>query len=206
MKRIRSRLWLFTFLYLIGCLWIKTGEAAGIEPYHWGMTLEELTQVISKEGSSDSILRGDPSRSGIVLPYTPFKSVKITGGRLTALVEVKKSAGPESLGRLFGYVYDGRFFGRVELFKQTPWSSFPEITRILKEKFPEGKVFRSFSGPKTVSYFEYRGNDLYVFTNEEGVYYFEPLTLNKVIREEQKTLDDKESKFQEETREKSRTP
>ena len=206
MKRIRSRLWLLTSLYLICCLWTKTGEAAGIEPFRWGMTLEEVTQVLSKEGSSDSILREDPSRSVVELPYTPLKSLKIPRGRLKALVEVKKSAGPESLGRLFGYAYEGRFFGRVELFKQTPWSSLPEITRVLKEKFPEGKVFRSFSGPKTVSYFEYRGNDLYVFTNEEGVYYFEPLTLNKMVREEQKVLGDKESKFQEETREKLRTP
>jgi hypothetical protein len=206
MKRIRSRSWLFTFLYLIGCLWIKTGEAAGIEPYHWwGMTLEELTKVISREGLSDSVLREDTSRS-IVLPYTPLKSLKITGGRLTALVEVKKTAGPESLGRLFGYAYDGRFFGRVELFKQTPWSSLLEITRTLKEKFPEGKVSRSFSGPKTVSYFEYQGNDLYVFTTEDGVYYFEPLTLKNVLREEQKVQGDKESKFQEETRESLRTP
>ena len=206
MKRIRSRLWLLTFLYLICCLWANTGEAAGIEPFHWGMTLEELTQVLSKEGSSDSILREDPSRQSIELPYTPLKSLKISQGRLKALVEIKKTAGPESLGRLFGYAYDGRFFGRVELFKQTLWSSLPEITRALKEKFPEGKVFRNISGPKTVSYFEYRGNDIYVFTNEEGVYYFEPLTLNKVLREEQKFLGEKESIFQEEVREKSRTP
>jgi len=204
MKRIQSRLWLLTFLYSIGCLWANTGETAGIEPFHWGMTLEELTQVLSKEGSSDSILREDPSRSGIELPYTPLKSLKIRRGRLKALIEVKKSAGPESLGRLFGYAYEGRFFGRVELFKQNPWSSLQEITRVLKEKFPEGKVFRSFSGPKTVSYFEYRGNDLYVFTNEQGVYYFEPLTLNKVIHEEQKVVEDEESKAQDQTREQLR--
>ena len=206
MKRIRSGLWLLTFLYLICCLWTKTGIAAGIEPFRWGMTLEELTQVFSKGGSSDSILREDPSRSVIQLPYNPLKSIRIHQGRLKALVEVKKSAGPESLGRLFGYAYEGRFFGRVELFKQTPWSSLSEITRVLKEKFPEGKIFRSFSGPKTVSYFEYRGNDLYVFTNEEGTYYFDPSTLNNVIREEQKALDEKESKFREETRDLIRTP
>jgi hypothetical protein len=180
--------------------------AAGIEPFRWGMTLEELTQVFSKEGSSDSTLREDSSRSVIELPYTPLKSIRIHQGRLKALVEVKKSAGPESLGRLFGYAYEGRFFGRVELFKQTARSSFSEITRALTEKFPEGKVFRSFSGPKTVSYFEYRGNDLYVFTNEEGTYYFEPLALNNVISDEKKALGEKESKFQEETREKLRTP
>ena len=206
MQRIRSRLWLLTFLYLICCLWTKTGEAVGIEPFRWGMTLEELTQVFSKGGSSDSILREDSHRSVIQLPYNPLKSIRIHQGRVKALVEVKKSAGPESLGRLFGYAYEGRFFGLVELFKQTPWSSLSEITRVLKEKFPEGKVFRSFSGPKTVSYFEYRGNDLYVFTNEEGVYYFELMTLDKVLREEQKAVSDKESKVQEDFREKSRTP
>ena len=206
MKRIRSRLWLLTFLCLICCLWAKTGKAAGVEPFHWGLTVEELNQSLSKEGSVEFILREDTGRLGIELPYTPLKTVKIPRGRLTALIQVKKSAAPDSLGRLFGYGYDGRFFGRVELFKQTPWSSLPEITRALKEKFPEGKVFRSFSGPKSVSYFEYRGKDLYVFTNEEGVYYFELLTLNKVLREEQKVLDDKESKVQEEFREKSRTP
>ena len=159
------------------------------------MTLEELTQVLSKGGTSDSILREEPNRSVIELPYTPLKSLKISRGRLTALVEVKKSAGPESIGKFFGYAYEGRFFGRVELFKQTPWSSLSEITRALKERFPEGKVFRIFTGPKTVSYFEYRGNDLYVFTNEEGVYYFEPLTLDKVIREEQKVMGERIPSF-----------
>ncbi len=206
MKKIRSRLWLLTFLYLISCLWIKTGEAAGIEPLHWGMTLGDLTQALSKEGSTDVILREDPSRSSMVLPYTPLKSLKISGGRITALVEVKKSAAPESLGRIFGYAYEGRFFGRVESFKQTPWSSLQEIIRKLKEKFPEGKVVRTLSGAKTFSYFEYRGKDLYVFTNEEGVYYFDPLTLNTVVREEQKALGEKESKYQEETRDSFRTP
>jgi hypothetical protein len=170
------------------------------------MTLEELTQALSKEQSPDFVLREDPTRSGMVLPYTPLKSLKISSGHLTALVEVKKSAAPESLGRLFGYTYDGRFFGRVELFKQTPWSSLSEITRKLKEKFPEGKIFRSFSGAKTVSYFEFQRNDLYVFTNEEGVYYFEPLTLTNVIREEQKARGEKESQYKEETRESFRTP
>ena len=157
MKEIRSRLWLLTFLYMISCLWIKTGEAAGIEPLHWGMTLGDLTQALSKEGSNDVILREDPSRSSMVLPYTPLKSLKISGGRITALVQVKKSAAPESLGRIFGYAYEGRFFGRVESFKQTPWSSLQEIIRKLKEKFPEGKVVRTLSGAKTFSYFEYRG-------------------------------------------------
>jgi hypothetical protein len=206
MKRIRSRFWLLVSIGLVCSLWTKTGESAGIEPYRWGMTLEELTQVFSKGGSSDSILREDPSRSSVVLPYTPLKSAKITAGRITALVEVKKSAGPESLGRLFGYARDGRLFGRVELFKQTPWFSLSDITRKLKEKFPEGKVFRSFSGQKTVSYFEYREKELYVFTGDEGVYYFEPSTLNKVVLEEKKSLDEKDSKFQEETRELMRTP
>jgi hypothetical protein len=206
MKRIQSRLWLLPFLFFVCCLWTQAGESAGIEPLRWGMTLEELNQVLSKGGSSDSILREDPSRSIIDLPFTPLKSLRISRGRLTALIEVKKTAGPESIGKLFGYAYEGRIFGLVESFKQTAGSSHSEITRALKEKFPEGKVFRSFGGPKTVSYFEYRGNDLFVFTNEEGVYYFEPLILDRVIREEQKVMGEKESKFQEETREKSRTP
>jgi hypothetical protein len=206
MKRIRSKLWLLIFLYLISCLWTKTGEAAGMEPFRWGMTLEDLNQALSKEGSNDFILREDPGRSSVVLPYTPLKSLKISGGRITALVEVKKSAAPESLGRLFGYAYEGRIFGRVESFKQTPWSSLPEILRKLKQKFPDGKVVRTLSGAKTVSYFEYRVKDLYVFTNEEGVYYFDPLILNNVVREEQKALGEKESKYIEETRDSFNTP
>jgi len=206
MKRIQLRLWLLPFLFLICCLWTQAGEGAGIEPLRWGMTLEELTQVLSKGGISDSILREEQNRSVIELPYTPLKSLKISRGGLTALVEVKKTAGPESIGKLFGYAYEGRIFGLVELFKQTTWSSPSEITRALKERFPEGKVFRIFAGPKTVSYFEYRGNDLYVFTNEEGVYYFEPLTLDRVIREGQKVIEGKDSKFQEETRDKLRLP
>jgi hypothetical protein len=206
MKRIRSGLGLLTFLYLTCCLWTKTGMAAGVESFHWGLTVEELNQALSKGESVDFILREDTSRPDIELPYTPLKKLKIPRGRLTALDQVKKSAGPDSLGQLFGYGYEGRFFGRVELFKQTPWTSLPEITRALKEKFPEGKVIRSFSGPKTFSYFEYRGTDLYVFTNEQGVYYFEPLSLNKVIRDEQKIAGDKDSKELEEMREKLKGP
>jgi hypothetical protein len=201
MKRIRTRLWLFTSFLLICCLWAKTGEGAGIEPFRWGMTLEELTQIYSKMGSSDSILREDPSLSVIDLPYSPLKSLKISRGRVKALIEVKKSAGPESIGKLFGYAYEGRFFCRVELFKQTPWSSFSEISRALKEKFPEGKVIRNLSGAKIFSYFEYRGKDLYVFSNEEGVYYFDPETLLAVISEEQKNLGEKESKMRDAERE-----
>jgi len=206
MKPPGSRIGLFIFFYLTCCLWVNSGQAAGVESFHWGLTVEELNQVLAKEGSADFFLREDPSRSGILVPLTPFKSARITRGRLIALIEVKKSAGSESLGRLCGYAYDGRLFGRVDLFKQTPWTSITEITRGLKERFPEGKVYRSFSGPKTVSYFEYRGNDLYVFTNEEGVYYFEPLAFNRMIREEQKAEGERESKIQEEFRDQSKTP
>jgi hypothetical protein len=206
MKPPGSRIGLFIFFFWACCLGVNSGQAAGVEPFHWGLTVEELTQVSAKEGSADSYLREDSSRSSIVVPLTPMKSARIPRGRLTALIEVKKPAGPESLGRLFGYAYDGRLFGRVELFKQTPWTSPPEIIRRLKERFPEGKVFRNFSGPKTVSYFEYRGNDLYVFTNEEGVYYFDPLAFNKMVREEQKAEGERESKEREESREQLRTP
>lgn len=180
--------------------------AAGVEPFHWGLTVEELNQSQSKEGSADFTLREDTRRLDIELPHTPLKTIKITRGRLTALIQVKKSAGPDGLGVLFGYAYDGRFFGRAELFKQSQWTSIPEIIRGLKEKFPEGKVSRSYGGTKSVSYFEYRGNDLYVFTNEQGVYYFEPQTLNRVIRDEQKVEGDKESKTQEELRQKLKGP
>ena len=203
MKWIQLRLWLLTFLILISCLWTKTGKAAGVEPFHWGLTLDELNQAFSKEGSSDFLIREDNARLGIEFPYAPVKTLKISQGRLRTLVLVKKTAGPESLGKVFGYLYDGRLFGRVELLKETPWTSLPEVLRKLKEKFPEGKIFRSL-GSKEVSYFEYRGDTLYVFTNEQGVYYFELLTLNRVIREEQRILDSKESKFQEETREQLR--
>jgi hypothetical protein len=206
MESLRSRIGLLLFFYLTGCLGANTGQAAGVESFHWGLTLEALTQVLAKEGRADSLLREDPNRASIELPLTPLKSLKIPRGRLKAVIEAKQTAGPESLGRLYGYVYDGLLFGRVELFKQTPSFSVTEITRGLKERFPEGKVFRSLSGPKPVSYFEYRGNDLYVFTNAEGVYYFEPFTLNKVIREEQQAMGEKETKIQEEFREQSRTP
>jgi hypothetical protein len=206
MKSLGSKIGLIIFFLMTSCLWANSGRTAVIEPFHWGLTVEELNQVLAKERSADSILREDPSRSAIVLPYTSLKSLKIQGGRIKALVEVKKGAGPESIGRLFGYVCDGRLFGRVELFRYTPGASPTEITRRLKESFPEGKIVRSFGGSSTVSSFEYRRNDLYVFTNEDGVYYFEPLTLNKVIREELKILGEKESKMQDETREQLRTP
>jgi hypothetical protein len=206
MKSLGSKIGFLIFFYLIWCFWANSAQAAGVETFHWGLKVEELNQVLAKEGSADFFLREDPSRSGILVPLTPLKSARIPRGRLIALIEVKRSAGSESLGRLFGYAYDGRLFGRVDLFKQTPWTSITEITRGLKERFPEGKVYRSFSGPKTVTYFEYRGKDLYVFTNEGGVYYFEPSAFDKMIREEQKAEGERESKTQEEFREQSRTP
>jgi hypothetical protein len=204
MKWIQLKLWMLTFLILISCLWTETGKAAGVEPFHWGLTLDELNQAFSKEVSSDFLIREDNARLGIEFPYAPAKTLKITQGRLRALVLVKKTAGPESLGQLFGFLYDGRLFGRVELLKETPWTSLQEVTRGLKKKFPEGKIFRSFGRSKDISYFEYRGDTVYVFTNELGAYYFEPLTLNKVLWEEQRVIDGKESKMQEETREQMR--
>ena len=206
MKWIQLKLWLLTFLILISCLWTKTGKAAGVEPFHWGLKLDELSQAFSKEGSSDFLIREDNARLGMEFPYAPLKTLKISQGRLRTLVLVKKTAGPESLGQLFGFLYDGRLFGRVELLKETPWTSLPEVIRGLKNKFPEGKIFRSFGGSKEISYFEYRGDNVYVFTNAQGVYYFEPLTLNKVIREEQLVIDSKESKDKDETRDLLKSP
>ncbi len=201
MKWIQLRLWLLTFLILISCLWSKTGKASGVEPFHWGLTVEELNQALSKEGSVDFLLREDNVRYSIEFSYSPGKTLKIPRGRLRVLAQVKRAAGPESLGKVFGYLYDGRLFGRVELLKETPWTSLQEVIRGLKDKFPEGKVSRSFGGSKPINYFEYQRNDLYVFTNEEGVYYFEPGTLNKVIREELKVKDEKDSKLKEDMRE-----
>jgi hypothetical protein len=200
-KQIQSGLCLLTFLFLIGCFWTKTGNAAGVESFHWGLTVDELNQALSKEGSSDFLIREDNVRLGIEVPYAPTKAIKISRGRLRALFQAKKTTGPESLGQLFGYLYDGKLFGRVELLKETPWTSLQEVIRGLKKKFPDGKVFRSFGGSKEVSYFEYLGDNVYVFTNDQGVYYFEPQTLNKVVREGQQIIDSKESKMREEERE-----
>ena len=72
--------------------------AAGVEPFHWGLTVEELNQSQSKEGSADFTLREDTRRLDIELPHTPLKTIKIIRGRLTALIQVKKSAGPNAWG------------------------------------------------------------------------------------------------------------
>ncbi len=176
------------------------------EPFRWGMTLEEMNQTWAQSGQTDTVLREEPTRLKVILPYNPLKAVQAQRGRLSMVFQAKKTEGSLSIGRMFGYLYAGKLFCRVQLFKDNPVVSTPEVLSRLKKQYPEGKVFRNITGSTPTSHFEYLANELYVFTNEEGVYYCEPYVLSKAVKEVQQGIEVKEAKDIEELRDALRGP
>jgi hypothetical protein len=182
---------------------VSAGEP---DPFRWGMTLEEMNQAWAKSGQTDTILREEPTRLKVILPYNPLKAVQAQRGRLSLVFQAKKTEGSLSIGRMFGYLYAGKLFCLAQLFKDNPVVSTQEILSRLKKQYPEGKVFRNITGPTPTSHFEYLANELYVFTNEEGVYYCEPYVLSKAVKEVQQGIEVKEAKDIEELRDALRGP
>jgi hypothetical protein len=163
-------------------------------PFRWGMTLEEMNQAWAGSGQTETILREEPTRLNIILPYNPLKSIQARRGRLAIVFQVKKTEGSLSIGKMFAYLYDGKLFCRVQLLKDTAAFSTQEVVSRLKKQYPEGKVYRSITGPTPTTHFEYLTNELYVFSNEEGVYFCEPYVLSKAVREAQQGLEVREAK------------
>ena len=86
------------------------------------------------------------------------------------------------------------------LFKDHP-EFFPEtVMRNLKEQYPQGKIIRNFSTPRSIPFFEYKSDQLYVFSTERGVFYYEPFVLEKVVRIEQGQFTQEEKKYEKELR------
>jgi hypothetical protein len=168
----------------------------------WGLNLEELNQAV-KEKFKTWQIKEDKDRSEIEFQYAPTRSFKIRRGKLTALLSLTDSSTP---GRLYGYAYEEKFFGRVVFFKDHP-ELFPEtVIRNFKEQYPQGKVFRSFSTTRGISYFEYKSDQLYVFVTERGVFYYEPTVLEKVVRIELGVYDQEEKKIDQKARDQGPKP
>jgi len=165
-------------------------------PLPWGLNLEELNKVF-KDKNKIGQIREDKDRSEIELQYTSAKSLTARKGKLTALLS---STDPSTPGRLFGYSYEGKFFGQAIFFKDHP-EFFPEtVARTLKEKYPQGKILRSFGTTRSSSYFEYKSDQLYVFSAERGVFYYQPDVLEKIVKIEQGRINQEDERKENEVK------
>jgi hypothetical protein len=169
------------------------------EPLPWGLNLEELNQAF-KEKYKNGEIREDKDRLEIELQYSPTRSVKFTGGKLKALL----SSTDTSLGgHLYGYSYDGKFFGKVMFFRDYP-QMFPEtVIKILKEKYPQGRVYQNFTMSRPTPIFEYKSDQLYVFSTTRGVFYYEPGVLNRIAKIQQGEADQAIQRQEQEIRDKN---
>ncbi|MEW6187969.1 MAG: hypothetical protein AB1585_19785 [Thermodesulfobacteriota bacterium] len=190
MKNWEIRLFLtLGWLFLAGA---GSGWGEDWSPPSWGLTLQELDLAV-KEKNKTFRIEEDKTRAEIELQYTPAKSIKIKRGKVTAWLS---STDPSMPGRLYGYAFEGNFFGRVIFFKDHP-ELFPEtVFRTLKEHYPEGKISRGYSQELSQSFFEYKSGRLYLFSNNRGVYYYDPNILEKVVRIESGRLNEEEERIQ----------
>jgi hypothetical protein len=184
----------FLMVIIVGLL-LFTGKGFGedlvLSPLRWGLNLEDLNRLYQEKVNSRGELKLDQQRFEIDLQIQPLQSVKIPKGDLAALVETPKGAGPSSLGRLFGYLWEGKFFGRALLFKdQAPLTS-PEAARRLKTLYPEGRLFRQFTGTTMSNQFELDSARMRIFMNDQGVFYYDPAVLKIVLRETEREKQDR---------------
>jgi hypothetical protein len=182
--------------------WEGHGDELQLSPLRWGLTLEELNRVYRDQINPQGELKIDLQRFEIDLQIQPHQSVKIPKGGLVALTETPQSTGSSGLGRLFGYLWEGIFFGRVLLFKDHPPLTSPEAAQRLKTLYPEGKLFRKFTGTAMSHHFELDSVTMSIFMNDQGVFYFDPLVLKKVLREtgrenQERRIREGERRFQE---------
>jgi hypothetical protein len=195
----------FRAVILIGCLlfpWEGHGDALQLSPLRWGLTLEELNRVYQEQINPQGELKLDLQRFEIDLQIQPRQSVIIPKGGLVALVEIPKGSGSSGLGRLFGYLWEGKFFGRVLLFKDHSPLTSPEAAQRLKVLYPEGSLFRKFTGMAMSHHFELDSVGMSIFMNDQGVFYFDPLVLKKALRETERETQERrnregERRFQE---------
>ncbi len=179
---------------LVGLLlfpWKGFGADLGLSSLPWGVSLEDLNRLYQEQVNPQGELKPDLQRFEIDLQIQPRQSVKIPKGDLVALVETPKGAGPSGLGRLFGYLWEGKFFGRVLLFKDHSPLTSPEAAQLLKTLYPEGKLFRKFTGTTMSHHFELDSERMLIFMNDQGVFYYDPLVLKKVLRETERENQDR---------------
>jgi hypothetical protein len=184
----------FVFFIFFSGLGSSQGDDWTLLP--WGLNLEELNQTVKEKFKAGQI-KEDKDRSEIEFQYAPTRSLKVRKGKVVALLSLTDSS---TSGRLYGYAFEGKIFGRVILFKDHS-DLFPEtVIRNLKEQYPLGKISRNFSTPRSNLFFEYKSDQLYVFSTERGVFYYEPFVLEKVVRIEQGQLTQEEKKYDKELR------
>ena len=184
----------FRMVIVVGLLlfpWQGFGEDLRLSPLRWGLNLEELNRVYQEQINSQGELKLDLQRFEIDLQIQPRQSVKIPKGGLVALVETPKDTGSSGLGRLFGYLWEGKFFGRVLLFKDHSPLTSPEAAQRLKTLYPEGRLFRKFTGTAMSNHFELDSERMLIFMNDQGVFYYDPLVLKKVLRETERENQDR---------------
>lgn len=188
------------------CLLLLCGVGFG-QGYDWGLlpwrlNLEELNRAF-KEKYKTGQIQEDKQRTEIEFQYSPSKSVRVNRGELVALVS---STDPSSAGSLYGYAFGGKFLGRVIFFKDHP-ELFPEsINSRLKEKYPQGRVYRSYGTTRSSPLFEFKSDKIYVFTTERGIFFYEPNLLDEAARKLQGQTDERERRYEEDWRSKPVLP
>ncbi len=192
--RVESRSWnLCQVCIVVGLLLFPAmgfGEDLGLSPLRWGLNLEDLNRLYQEKVNPRGELKTDLQRFEIDLQIQPRQSVKIPRGDLVALVEIPKGAGPSSLGRLFGYLWEGKFFGRVLLFRDYAPLTLPEAAQRLKTLYPEGRLFRQFTGTILSYQYELDSARMRIFLNDQGVFYYDPAMLKIVLRETEREKQD----------------
>ena len=188
------------------CLLAATGSAFGAdpawEPPPWGLNLEQINQLF-KQHYKDGLILEDKGRVEIELQYSPSKSMRIPKGDVVALVSKED---PSKASRLYGYAFEGKVFGKVNLFKDRP-EVFPQtVIRALQKAYPQGRISPSFGKADPVAFFEYKSDQLYIFTNERGVYYYHFQTLERLAKGYQEKMDAIDRKDRKEEREKPVSP
>jgi hypothetical protein len=193
----KTRLKTALFLSILFFCGTVIGQGSEWGPFPWGMTLEELNRDFKSKKKTGQI-KEDAERVEIELQYGPDKAIKIRRGNLQALTE---SSDPSRPGRLYGYAYEGKFFGQAVLFKDHP-ELFPEtVIGLLKERYPQGRILRSFSRNRLISYFEFTSERLSLFTTDRGIYFYDPEVLTKVVKKYQAENEEEIRRY-----EKERTP
>jgi hypothetical protein len=197
--KIRFMIWIGFLMIFFG---INICWGNDWELFPWGLNLEELNQAVKQKDQNRQI-KEDLVRSEIEFQYAPAKSFKIRRGKVVALLSLTN---PSSPGRLYGYAFEGKIFGRVIFFKDNP-EIFPEtVARTLLKEYPQGKIFRTFGPTRTIPYFEYRSNQLFVFSTDRGIFYYDPSVLETVLKIELEQFKLQELKYEEENRAKGGKP
>ncbi|MGC1404878.1 MAG: hypothetical protein WA974_18370 [Thermodesulfobacteriota bacterium] len=172
---------------------VSFGQDYDWELLPWKLNLEELNRAF-KEKHKDGQIQEDKHRTEFEFQYSPGKSVKVNRGDLVALISITDPSAP---AHLYGYAFKGQFFGRVILFKDHP-ELFPEsVNNRLKETFSQGRVYRSFGTTRSPARFEYKSDEMYVFTAEKGIFFYEPILLEELAKKAQGQADERVRRYEE---------